>query len=63
MKAVSEEKMPWKQVLAPRSGKEILKQYQFNGIPHLVLLDKEGKIIERGVLPDKLDELLSEIMK
>ena len=63
LKAVSEEKMPWKQVLAPRSGKEILKQYQFNGIPHLVLLDKEGKIIERGVLPDKLDELLSKVME
>lgn len=63
LKAVEEEDMPWKQVRAPHSGKELLKLYQFNGIPHLVLLDKEGKIISRGINPVKLDEELSKIIK
>lgn len=63
LKAVEEENMPWKQVCAPHSGKELLKLYQFNGIPHLVLLDKEGKIIARGINPAKLDEELSKVIK
>lgn len=62
-KAMEEENMPWEQVCAPHSGKELLKLYQFNGIPHLVLLDREGKIISRGINPTKLDEELSKIIK
>jgi thiol-disulfide isomerase/thioredoxin len=60
-KAMKEEDMPWSQVLAPDTGKDILKTYQFSAIPHIVLLDKEGKIIGenfRGkILTDKLEEL------
>lgn len=62
-KAMKEENMPWEQVCAPHSGKELLKLYQFNGIPHLVLLDREGRIVSRGVNPTKLDEELSKIIK
>ncbi len=61
-KALKEQNMPWKQVGAPNSGKDIMTAYQFSGIPHLVLLDKEGKIISRNVIPGKLDETLGEIL-
>ncbi len=59
-KAMATQQMPWDQVCAPKSGKDIMKDYQFNGIPHLVLLDKEGKIIERWLSPERLEELLKE---
>ncbi|MGL4331287.1 MAG: TlpA family protein disulfide reductase [Bacteroidales bacterium] len=62
-KAMAEENMPWPQVCAPNSGKEIMEEYQFRGIPHLVLLDKNGKIIVRNVTPDKVDEELSKLFK
>lgn len=60
-KAMDSLKMPWSQVLAPESGKNIMNLYQFGGIPHLVLLGKEGKIIGRGLTADELDEELNKI--
>lgn len=61
-KALNEEKMPWSQTCAPNSGKDIMSTYQFSGIPHLVLLDKDGKIIERGIVATELDETLAKII-
>jgi thiol-disulfide isomerase/thioredoxin len=49
IKALSQEKMPWIQVLAPKSGSEVSKLYQFSGIPFLVVLDKEGRIVSKYV--------------
>jgi hypothetical protein len=49
LKALSQENMPWIQVLAPKSGSEVSKLYQFSGIPFLVVLDKEGKIVSKYV--------------
>lgn len=60
-KALDTHKMPWKHVLAPNSGKDIMTEYQFNGIPHLVLVDKEGKIIQRNVSTQNLDALLEKV--
>lgn len=62
-KAMAEENMPWDQVCAPNSGKEVMKDYQFSGIPHLVLIDKQGKIIVRGVTPDNLEKELEMLFK
>ena len=60
-KAMKEENMPWAQVQAPKAGKDVMKQYQFSGIPYI--LDKEGKIVAKNLrgkaLTDKLEELLS----
>lgn len=61
-KALKEQNMPWKQVGAPNSGKDVMDMYQFRGIPHLVLLDKDGKIISRNVSMDSLEEFLGEVM-
>lgn len=60
-KALQEERMPWTQVIAPKAGKDIMKQYQFSGIPYIVVLDKDGRIVAKNLrgeaLTDKLKEL------
>ena len=62
-KAMKEENMPWAQVQAPKAGKDVMKQYQVSGIPYILVLDKEGKIVAKNLrgkaLTDKLEELLS----
>lgn len=61
LKALDEEKMPWDQVLAPEAGKEVMKLYQFSGIPFIVLLDKEGKILAKNLRSEQLIEKLKEV--
>lgn len=62
-KAMKEEAMPWHQAQAPGAGKDVMKLYQFSGIPYILILDKDGKIVAKNMrgkaLTDKLDELLS----
>jgi thiol-disulfide isomerase/thioredoxin len=62
--ALAVEKMPWTQVLAANGGKELMKNYQFRGIPFIIILDKEGKIAAKQLrgkdINTKLDEMLSE---
>ena len=62
-KAMTEENMPWEQVQAPGAGKEVMKQYQFSGIPYILVLDKEGRIVGKNLrdkaLSAKLQELVS----
>lgn len=62
-KAMDEEKMTWEQAQAPSSGKEIMKDYQFSGIPHIVLIDKKGNIVAKGITPDELEKELEKIFK
>ena len=52
--AMEEEKMPWAQVLAPEAGKGVMKSYQFSGIPFIILLDQEGKIVGKQLRGDAL---------
>lgn len=61
LKALDEEKMPWDQVLAPEAGKEVMKLYQFSGIPFIVLLDKEGNILAKNLRGEQLIEKLKEV--
>ena len=60
-KAMKEENMPWGQVLAPESGKEIQKLYQFLGIPHMLLVDREGKILFVNARGKLLDDLMAKL--
>ena len=60
-RAMTDENMPWPQVLAPESGKDIQKVYQFNGIPHVVLLDKDGRIIVREIYGEDIREAVSKV--
>ncbi|MNK14975.1 Thiol-disulfide oxidoreductase ResA [compost metagenome] len=59
-KALNEEKMPWTQIHAPES-KPVMSSYLFSGIPFLVLIDKEGRIIEKNLRGESLDAKLKEI--
>lgn len=62
-KAMKEENMPWAQVCAPKAGKDVMKQYQFSGIPYILVIDQEGRIVAKNLrgkaLTDKLAELVS----
>lgn len=62
-KAMKEENMPWAQAQAPKAGKDVMKLYQFSGIPYILVIDKEGRIVGKNLrgkaLTDKLEELTS----
>lgn len=46
IKAVKEEKMPWKQYISP-DMENTMKQFQFSGIPTMYLISPEGNIIKK----------------
>lgn len=62
LKALNEENMPWRQVLALES-KPLMASYLFQGIPYLVVVDKQGNIIEKNVRGESLDKTLKDIFK
>lgn len=59
-KAMAEEKMAWPQINAKES-KPVMASYLFSGIPYLVVVDKEGNIIEKNLRGETLDKKLKEI--
>lgn len=61
-KALTEENMKWTQVLAPNAGKQTMKDYQFSGIPFILILDKEGKIVAKQLRGEKIDGQLDELL-
>lgn len=62
LKALDEEKMPWPQIFTEDVGKEVMGKYQFGFIPFFVLIDKDGKIVERGISMDDLKKKLEEVL-
>jgi thiol-disulfide isomerase/thioredoxin len=59
-KAMNEERMAWPQVNAKES-KPVMGSYLFSGIPYLVVIDKEGNIIEKNLRGESLDKKLKEL--
>ncbi|MNK14972.1 Thiol-disulfide oxidoreductase ResA [compost metagenome] len=59
-KAMAEEKMTWPQINAKES-KPVMASYLFSGIPYLVVIDKEGNIVEKNLRGETLDAKLKEI--
>lgn len=59
-KAMKEEQMSWPQINAKES-KPVMASYLFSGIPYLVVVDKEGNIIEKNLRGESLDKKLKEI--
>lgn len=58
--AIADDGYTWPQVSDLQEwSNEAARLYKVEGIPHLVLLDKEGKMIARELTPDKLDRLLA----
>ncbi len=60
-KAMHQENMAWPQLQAPGAGKDIMKEYQFSGIPYIILLDKEGKIVAKQLRSESLKKQLESI--
>ncbi|GAA3556062.1 TlpA disulfide reductase family protein [Snuella lapsa] len=50
-------------LLIAQNSKQIMKDYTFSGIPYMVLLDKEGKIIAKNLRGEGLQEKLKELFK
>lgn len=63
LKAIDELELPWPQ-MSDLKGWESLgaKEYAITGIPHVVLLDQEGKIIARQLYGEELQKKLGELM-
>lgn len=62
-KALEEEKMPWAQVCAPEAGKEIMLSYQFSIIPYIILVDREGNIVAKGLRGSSIEAAIEEALK
>ena len=41
----------------------VVEMYAINGIPHTILLDKEGVIIEKDLRGEQLEAKLAELLK
>lgn len=62
LKALKEEQMPWLQGWTPDSGKVVLNTYQFNGIPFIILIDKEGKIYRKHLRGEKIKKAIEDCL-
>lgn len=62
LKALKEEQMPWLQLQAPDGGKQVMEDYQFGGIPFVVVLDAEGKIYKKNVRGAAIEEAIKELL-
>ena len=61
-KALKEEQMLWMQGWTPDSGKSVLKTYQFNGIPFIILIDKEGKIYRKYLRGEQIKKAIDDCL-
>ena len=60
--AIASDNLTWPQVSDLKQwDSEAVKLYKFNGIPFTVLIDEEGKIIEKGLRGADLERKLAEI--
>lgn len=63
VKGLSDLNMTWPQMSELKFWQsEVVDLYAFNAIPHMVLLDKEGIIIEKNLHGKKLQEKLEELL-
>ncbi len=65
-KALKEENMPWTQLVLPKEGdtrQEAYDRYKFTGIPCLVVIDAEGRILCATHIPDKVSKILEETIQ
>ncbi len=64
MRAVQQDKMPWKQVIDTKAayGNELTQTWNLQAIPATFLLNKEGKIVAQGVEKKELEKLLEKML-
>ena len=62
-KAMDHEKMEWTQLWADKSHSEgVVKPYQISGIPFIMLLDPQGRIVHAGHNPDAVTAILEKTL-
>ena len=62
IKAMKEEAMNWPQGWVADAGKEVMKTYMFNGIPFIMVIDKDGKIFRKNVRGEAIREAVEEAL-
>ncbi|MBR3064748.1 MAG: AhpC/TSA family protein [Bacteroidales bacterium] len=60
-KALGEEQMSWTQLACEDGFGEVAKTYNFNGIPHCVLIGPDGEVVETNCRDARLDRQLVKI--
>jgi thiol-disulfide isomerase/thioredoxin len=60
-KAVEEDKLTWLQLNA-KDSKKLMQDYQFSGIPYIILLDKDGKFVAKNIRGDKIEEAVKKAL-
>lgn len=64
LRAVQQDKMKWLQVVDNKAayGNQLTQTWNIEYIPSTFLIDKEGKIIAKGVEKNELEKLLKELL-
>ncbi|MDR3094047.1 MAG: AhpC/TSA family protein [Bacteroidales bacterium] len=63
-KAIADDQLTWHHLSDLQFwDSKAAKLYSITSIPYAILLDKDGKIIEKGIHPKELDEKLAELLK
>ena len=63
IKAIEDDKLPWTQISDLQFwNSPVVKQYGFNGIPFTVLVDRDGKILAKGLRGEELEKMLEKIL-
>jgi len=57
----TDKKMPWRQVYYPAEHNKVAEAYEVSGIPHTVLIGKDGKVIKAGLRGEGLAKALEKI--
>lgn len=61
--AMAKDCMPWAQyILTPQGYQDFFAKYQASGVPYLLLLDADGKVIANPESPEKVHDILAELM-
>jgi thiol-disulfide isomerase/thioredoxin len=63
-KAITADNLSWENHVSDLKGwqSDVVSQFQFNGIPHTLLLDPEGKIIATNLRGPALEQKLKEVL-
>lgn len=62
-KALNDENMDWPQILTPNAGREVMNLYQFSGIPFIILLDREGRIVAKYLRGDSTEKEIDKLLE
>ena len=60
-KAVEEDGLTWPQLNA-KDSKQLMLDYQFAGIPYIILIDKDGKFVAKGIRGEKIEEAVKKAL-